>query len=195
VLTHSTDHEDKKFFDEEADLFGKYRRKSPFLFDTILYIGARVDSAGGPPSASFRTCLAASQRHASATLLGRTKSNEDVQAMLILCVCPVLAIRIFADVSCSASYTDSQNGWLQVGHACRMAQQLGLDKVFPRLMAAVGGSGEANLPHEQLAEMASGSRIWFFSFLLEHQLSYGAGREPMLTHPWVRNARNFLSLP
>ncbi|PWO00632.1 hypothetical protein FA09DRAFT_358681 [Tilletiopsis washingtonensis] len=171
-------HEDKKFFDEEADLFGKYRRKSPFLFDTILYIGARVDSAGGPPSASFRTCLAASQRHASATLLGRTKSNEDVQAMLIL-----------------ASYTDSQNGWLQVGHACRMAQQLGLDKVFPRLMAAVGGSGEANLPHEQLAEMASGSRIWFFSFLLEHQLSYGAGREPMLTHPWVRNARNFLSLP
>ena len=39
------------------------------------------------------------------------------------------------------------------------------------------------------------ARIWFFLFLSDHQISFGAGRPPMLSFLYVRNCRAFLDLP
>lgn len=39
------------------------------------------------------------------------------------------------------------------------------------------------------------ARIWFFLFLSDHQISFGAGRPPMLSYHYVLDCRRFLELP
>lgn len=173
--------------DEKLAGFETTRRTSPFLFASILAVGAKVGLALGTHSRLAQRCMECAQVHAQETLFcpSSVLTKEDVMAINLL-----------------ASYCD--NGWVLCGHGVRIAQEQRLDGDFSRLqqLAAQDSSLVAGEVHEKgpekmdskLCELARGARIWFFSFLLEHQISYGAGRPAMVHRSLVAHCRDFLKL-
>ena len=110
---------DFEFLDEghaSGKWFDDVRRRSILLFDTIVAIGCLIRSGvDSTSSALYSNCIAEAYRHAKQTLFVSTSSEETVQAIILL-----------------AAYSD--NGWLMCGHATRMAQELGYDRAFARLL-------------------------------------------------------------
>lgn len=194
------------------DTFSLTRRASTFLFVTILAIGAQIDSMSNGKHAAYQICCQQAQWYAQRTLLLHAPQLrvEDVMALNLM-----------------ASYSDY--GWLLSGHAVRIAQELGLDTYFSKIMRMdqtllhnsqkrneqqresslssttsrasveplLNNSSDSNDDSESDVPrtLVMGARIWFFSFLLEHQISYGAGRTAMLQHHTVDSCRDFLRLP
>ncbi|SPO37934.1 uncharacterized protein PSFLO_03411 [Pseudozyma flocculosa] len=107
--------EDVFFDDARSDAMESIRARSFFLFNTILAIGAMIECGGGPKNRLYRICMAQAKRNAKDTLFMPVDGKEAVQAMVLL-----------------GSYSD--NGWLPTGMSIRMAQELGLDRSFQRLM-------------------------------------------------------------
>ena len=215
------DFDEEHFADRLQDLMQSIRSRSPFLFNVILAIGAKIECGGQPPTRLYNVCMSNARRCAKDTLFLPVECKETVQAMVLM-----------------AAYCD--NGWLPTGLSIRMAQEIGLDKVFQKLMTTIAPGSHSRLPpppvppkqsiyrqgsphslhsaspgdlcdlnpqrmseqprgtrfeDDELRELASGARIWFFLFLFDHQASFGAGRPAMLSKHYVRNARAFLTLP
>jgi len=88
--------------------------RSPWTFDSILAVAAKIRSGSGPPSPTFYKCLDEAQGIARSSLFGPIARKEAVQGMLLL-----------------AAWTT--NGWLPSGHAMRMALDLGLNRALEKL--------------------------------------------------------------
>lgn len=89
--------------------------RTPWTFDSILAIAARIRSGNGPLSPTFYKCLEEAQDIARSSLFGPIVGKEVVQAMLLL-----------------AAWSTS--GWLPSGHAIRMALDLGLNRALEKLV-------------------------------------------------------------
>jgi len=88
--------------------------RTPWTFDSILAVAAKVRSGNGPLSTTFYRCLDEAQGIARSSLFGPIVRKEAVQGMLVL-----------------AAW--SANGWLPSGHAMRMALDLGLNHALEKL--------------------------------------------------------------
>nr|CDI52914.1 conserved hypothetical protein [Melanopsichium pennsylvanicum 4] len=117
--------EDESMTTEEA--YHHVRTTSYFLFNVMLAIGAKVECGGKSPSRLYQTCMAQAKRNAKDTMFTPVAGKAAVQAMVLL-----------------AAY--SENGWLPLGLSIRMAQELGLDRSFQKLMSAVPPRGYIKHP-------------------------------------------------
>lgn len=117
--------EDEIMTTEEA--YHYVRTTSYFLFNVMLAIGAKVECGGKSPSRLYQTCMAQAKRNAKDTMFSPVQGKAAVQAMVLL-----------------AAY--SENGWLPLGLSIRMAQELGLDRSFQKLMSALPASGYIRHP-------------------------------------------------
>ncbi|KAJ1020754.1 hypothetical protein NDA16_004145 [Ustilago loliicola] len=117
--------EDDSMTTEEA--YHYVRTTSYFLFNVMLAIGAKVECGGKSPSRLYQTCMAQAKRNAKDTMFSPVAGKAAVQAMVLL-----------------AAY--SENGWLSLGLSIRMAQELGLDRSFQKLMSALPASGYIRHP-------------------------------------------------
>ncbi len=117
--------EDESMTAEEA--YHYVRTTSYFLFNVMLAIGAKVECGGKSPSRLYQTCMAQAKRNAKDTMFSPVAGKAAVQAMVLL-----------------AAY--SENGWLPLGLSIRMAQELGLDRSFQKLMSALPASGYVRHP-------------------------------------------------
>ena len=117
--------EDEQMTTEEA--YHHVRTTSYFLFNVMLAIGAKVECGGKSPSRLYQTCMAQAKRNAKDTMFSPVAGKAAVQAMVLL-----------------AAY--SENGWLSLGLSIRMAQELGLDRSFQKLMSALPSSGYIRHP-------------------------------------------------
>ncbi|KAJ1025611.1 hypothetical protein NDA18_003954 [Ustilago nuda] len=117
--------EDESMTIEEA--YHYVRTTSYFLFNVMLAIGAKVECGGKSPSRLYQTCMAQAKRNAKDTMFTPVADKAAVQAMVLL-----------------AAYSD--NGWLPLGLSIRMAQELGLDRSFQKLMSALPASGYIKHP-------------------------------------------------
>ena len=117
--------EDESMSSEEA--YHYVRTTSYFLFNVMLAIGAKVECGGKSPSRLYQTCMAQAKRNAKDTMFSPVAGKAAVQAMVLL-----------------AAY--SENGWLPLGLSIRMAQELGLDRSFQKLMSALPASGYIRHP-------------------------------------------------
>lgn len=88
--------------------------RTPWTFDSILAVAAKIRSGNGPLSPTFYKCLEEAQGIARSSLFGPIVGKEAVQGMLLL-----------------AAW--SANGWLPSGHAMRMALDLGLNRALEKL--------------------------------------------------------------
>lgn len=88
---------------------------TPWTFNSILAIAAKIRSGSGPLSPTFYKCLEEAQGIARSSLFGPIVSKEAVQGMLLL-----------------AAWSTS--GWLPSGHAIRMALDLGLNRALEKLV-------------------------------------------------------------
>jgi len=88
--------------------------RTPWTFDSILAVAAKIRSGNGPLSSTFYRCLDEAQGIARSSLFGPIVRKEAVQGMLLL-----------------AAW--SPNGWLPSGHAMRMALDLGLNRALEKL--------------------------------------------------------------
>ncbi len=110
-----------------AEAYHHVRTTSYFLFNVMLAIGAKVECGGKSPSRLYQTCMAQAKRNAKDTMFSPVAGKSAVQAMVLL-----------------AAY--SENGWLPLGLSIRMAQELGLDRSFQKLMSALPASGYIKHP-------------------------------------------------
>ncbi|GAC95756.1 hypothetical protein PHSY_003332 [Pseudozyma hubeiensis SY62] len=117
--------EDESMTTEEA--YHYVRTTSYFLFNVMLAIGAKVECGGKSASRLYQTCMAQAKRNAKDTMFSPVAGKAAVQAMVLL-----------------AAY--SENGWLPLGLSIRMAQELGLDRSFQKLMSALPSSGYIRHP-------------------------------------------------
>ncbi|CDR98891.1 hypothetical protein [Sporisorium scitamineum] len=171
--------EDEPMTTKEA--YHHVRTTSYFLFNVMLAISAKVECGGKSPSRLYQTCMAQAKRNAKDTMFSPVAGKAAVQAMVLL-----------------AAY--SENGWLSLGLSIRMAQELGLDRSFQKLMSALPSSGYIRHPqpppppkhltfyHNSPSSHYTGSPTDVNS------ASYGAGRPAMLSKHYVRNCRAFLNL-
>jgi hypothetical protein len=88
--------------------------RTPWTFDSILAVAAKIRSGNGPLNSTFYKCLEEAQGIARSSLFGPILRMEAVQGMLLL-----------------AAW--SPNGWLPGGHAVRMALDLGLNRALEKL--------------------------------------------------------------
>jgi len=88
--------------------------RTPWTFDSILAVAAKIRSGNGPLNPTFYKCLNEAQGIARSSLFGPIVRKEAVQGMLLL-----------------AAW--STNGWLPSGHAMRMALDLGLNRALEKL--------------------------------------------------------------
>jgi hypothetical protein len=106
-------------FDPAYDTYESLQERSPWTFDAILAIAAKIRSGNGPLTSTFYKCLEEAQGIARSSLFGPVVRKEAVQGMLLL-----------------AAW--STNGWLPSGHAMRMALDLGLHRALEKLAEDVG---------------------------------------------------------
>lgn len=88
--------------------------RTPWTFDALLAVAAKIRSGTGPLIPAFYKCLEEAQGIARSSLFGPVVRKEAVQGMLLL-----------------AAW--STNGWLPSGHAMRMALDLGLHRALEKL--------------------------------------------------------------
>lgn len=101
-------------FDPSYDTYEGLMERTPWTFDAILAVAAKIRSGTGPLIPAFYKCLEEAQGIARSSLFGPVVRKEAVQGMLLL-----------------AAW--STNGWLPSGHAMRMALDLGLHRALEKL--------------------------------------------------------------
>ncbi|TFY81848.1 hypothetical protein EWM64_g2171 [Hericium alpestre] len=146
-------------FDVNVDTYESLHERSPFAFDSICMVAAKVRDGGGKPSEVYTKCLQEVQAMSCATLFSPVMRHEAVQAMIIV-----------------SGWSD--NGWLTGGHAVRMALELSMHKAWPRLLRRMEANKASDTPEDR--ELVVSARIWFCLYLFEHQMSYGSGRPAIL---------------
>ncbi|KAF9793281.1 hypothetical protein BJ322DRAFT_1155023 [Thelephora terrestris] len=162
-------------FDPSYDTFESLMERTPWTFDSILAVAAKIRSGNGPLSPTFYKCLEEAQNIARSSLFGPIVRKEAVQGMLLL-----------------AAW--SANGWLPSGHAMRMALDLGLNRALERL-ADSSDHGQRYTEDEQ-RDLVVSARIWLCLYWFDHQMSLGTGRPIVLRDEnCVRLSRILLSHP
>ena len=101
-------------FDPTYDTYDGLMERTPWTFDALLAVAAKIRSGTGPLIPAFYKCLEEAQGIARSSLFGPVVRKEAVQGMLLL-----------------AAW--STNGWLPSGHAMRMALDLGLHRALEKL--------------------------------------------------------------
>lgn len=101
-------------FDRSYDVFESFVVRTPFSFDGIMAVAAKIRSGNGPLDQTYHRALEEAQGIARSTLFGPVVRKEAVMAVLIL-----------------AAW--SQNGWLPSGHALRMGLDMHLHKALEKL--------------------------------------------------------------
>ncbi|KAL5631355.1 hypothetical protein ACGC1H_007019 [Rhizoctonia solani] len=161
-------------FDPAYDTFESLRDRTPFCFDAILAVAAKIRVGNGQPGATFHRCLEEAQGIARSTLFGPVVRKEAVQAMLLLSAW-------------------STNGWLPSGHAMRMALDLGLHRALEKL---ADGPSEGKRSEAEERDLVVSARIWLCLYWFDHQMSLGTGRPVILRdESSVRHCRLLLSHP
>ncbi|KAH6913825.1 hypothetical protein BKA70DRAFT_1259564 [Coprinopsis sp. MPI-PUGE-AT-0042] len=160
-------------FDPSYDTYESLSERSPWTFDAILAIAAKIRSGNGPLSDTFYKCLEEAQGIARSSLFGPVVRKEAVQGMLLL-----------------AAW--STNGWLPSGHALRMALDLGLHRALDKLADDTG----KQRTEEEERNLVVSARIWLCLYWFDHQMSLGAGRPVVLRdESSIRHCRLLLSHP
>ncbi|KAF6760337.1 hypothetical protein DFP72DRAFT_1062307 [Ephemerocybe angulata] len=160
-------------FDPAYDTYESLKERSPWTFDAILAIAAKIRSGNGPLSGTFYKCLEEAQGIARSSLFGPVVRKEAVQGMLLL-----------------AAW--STNGWLPSGHAMRMALDLGLHRALEKL---ADDSGKQRTEEEERNLVVS-ARIWLCLYWFDHQMSLGTGRPIVLRdESSIRHCRILLNHP
>ncbi|KAG9125199.1 hypothetical protein FRC07_008597 [Ceratobasidium sp. 392] len=161
-------------FDPAYDTFESLRDRTPFCFDAILAVAAKIRVGNGQPGATFHRCLEEAQGIARSTLFGPIVRKEAVQAMLLLSAW-------------------STNGWLPSGHAMRMALDLGLHRALEKL---ADGPSDGKRSEEEERDLVVSARIWLCLYWFDHQMSLGTGRPVILRdESSIRHCRLLLSHP
>ncbi|TDL28198.1 hypothetical protein BD410DRAFT_739738 [Rickenella mellea] len=146
-------------FDVKYDTFESLHERSPFAFNCICWVAAKVRDGGGPPSDIATKCLDEVQSISCATLFSPVSRQEAVQAMILV-----------------SGWSD--NGWLSGGHAVRMAVELSMHQAWPKLLKRIEGGKAGKGPEDR--KLITAARTWFCLYLFEHQMSYGTGRPAIL---------------
>ncbi|KAH8119924.1 hypothetical protein DFH11DRAFT_1557314 [Phellopilus nigrolimitatus] len=146
-------------FDSNHDTYESLHERSPFAFDAVCMVAAKVRDGGGPPSEAYLKCLEEVQTISCATLFAPVTRQEAVQAMILV-----------------SGWSD--NGWLSGGHAVRMAVELSMHQAWPRLMKRIESGKASDLAEDR--KLITAARVWFCLYLFEHQMSYGTGRPAIL---------------
>ncbi|KAF8608925.1 hypothetical protein BDV93DRAFT_433742 [Ceratobasidium sp. AG-I] len=163
-------------FDPAYDTFESLRDRTPFCFDAILAVAAKIRVGNGQPGATFHRCLEEAQGIARSTLFGPIVRKEAVQAMLLLSAW-------------------STNGWLPSGHAMRMALDLGLHRALEKL-ADGPSDGTSKRSEAEERDLVVSARIWLCLYWFDHQMSLGTGRPVILRdESSIRHCRLLLSHP
>lgn len=144
-------------FDPNYDTFESMMERSPWTFDAILAIAAKIRSGNGTLSPTFYKCLEEAQGIARSSLFGPVVRKEAVQGMLLL-----------------AAW--STNGWLPSGHAMRMALDLGLHRALEKL----ADDTSKQRTEDEERELVVSARIWLCLYYFDHQMSLGTGRPIVL---------------
>ncbi|CAE6417206.1 unnamed protein product [Rhizoctonia solani] len=161
-------------FDPAYDTFESLRDRTPFCFDAILAVAAKIRVGNGQPGATFHRCLEEAQGIARSTLFGPVVRKEAVQAMLLLSAW-------------------STNGWLPSGHAMRMALDLGLHRALEKL---ADGPSEGKRSEVEERDLVVSARIWLCLYWFDHQMSLGTGHPIILRdESSIRHCRLLLSHP
>ncbi|KAI0743621.1 hypothetical protein C8Q80DRAFT_1107676 [Daedaleopsis nitida] len=160
-------------FDPTYDTYEGLMDRSPWTFDAILAVAAKIRSGTGPLIPAFYKCLEEAQGIARSSLFGPVVRKEAVQGMLLL-----------------AAW--STNGWLPSGHAMRMALDLGLHRALERL-ADDGGKKRSD---EEERNLVVSARTWLCLYWFDHQMSLGTGRPIVLRdESSIRHCRVLLTHP
>ncbi|KAI9067532.1 hypothetical protein FKP32DRAFT_1683846 [Trametes sanguinea] len=160
-------------FDPSYDTYEGLMERSPWTFDAILAVAAKIRSGTGPLIPAFYKCLEEAQGIARSSLFGPVVRKEAVQGMLLL-----------------AAW--STNGWLPSGHAMRMALDLGLHRALEKL----ADDGGKKRTEEEERNLVVSARIWLCLYWFDHQMSLGTGRPIVLRdESSIRNCRKLLSHP
>lgn len=160
-------------FDPAYDTYESLKERSPWTFDAILAIAAKIKSGNGPLSGTFYKCLEEAQGIARSSLFGPVVRKEAVQGMLLL-----------------AAW--STNGWLPSGHAMRMALDLGLHRALEKLAEDNG----KQRTEEEERNLVVSARIWLCLYWFDHQMSLGTGRPIVLRdESSVRHCQLLLTHP
>ncbi|GJE94983.1 Zn(II)2Cys6 transcription factor [Phanerochaete sordida] len=161
-------------FDPSYDTYEGLMERTPWTFDAILAVAAKIRAGTGPLPPSFYRSLEEAQGIARSTLFGPVVRKEAVQGMLLL-----------------AAW--STNGWLPSGHAMRMALDLGLHRALEKL-AEDGGNKKRT--EEEERNLVVSARIWLCLYWFDHQMSLGTGRPIVLRdESSIRHCRLLLSHP
>ncbi|KAI0332321.1 hypothetical protein GY45DRAFT_1246853 [Cubamyces sp. BRFM 1775] len=161
-------------FDPSYDTYEGLMERSPWTFDAILAVAAKIRSGTGPLIPAFYKCLEEAQGIARSSLFGPVVRKEAVQGMLLL-----------------AAW--STNGWLPSGHAMRMALDLGLHRALEKLADADGAKKRTE---EEERNLVVSARIWLCLYWFDHQMSLGTGRPIVLRdESSIRHCRLLLSHP
>ncbi|KAG8749492.1 hypothetical protein FRC14_001314, partial [Serendipita sp. 396] len=159
-------------FDPSYDTYEGLKERTPFCFDAILAVAAKIRAGSGSPGIVFYRCLEEAQGIARSTLFGPVVRKEAVQAMLLL-----------------AAWSTS--GWLPSGHAMRMALDLGLHRALEKL-ADTNPAKRRSLEEER--DLVISARIWLCLYWFDHQMSLGTGRPIVLRDETsVRHCRILLN--
>ncbi|KIY45786.1 hypothetical protein FISHEDRAFT_48819 [Fistulina hepatica ATCC 64428] len=162
-------------FDKSVDTFEDLHSRSPFAFDAICMVAARVRDGGGQRSETYKKCLQEVQKIACATLFAPVTRFETIQAMILI-----------------SGWSD--DGWLSGGHAVRMALECSMHKSWPKLFYRITHNQASRSQEDR--DLITATRIWFTLYLFEHQLSYGTGRPAILKDDdSIRHGRAILQHP
>ncbi|KAF9653826.1 hypothetical protein BDM02DRAFT_3086575 [Thelephora ganbajun] len=162
-------------FDPSYDTFESLMERTPWTFDSILAVAARIRSGNGPLHPTFYKCLDEAQGIARSSLFGPVVRKEAVQGMLLL-----------------AAW--STNGWLPGGHAMRMALDLGLNRALEKLTD--DSENGRRRTEEEDRNLIVSARIWLCLYWFDHQMSLGTGRPIILRDEnYVRLSRVLLNHP
>ncbi|KAG8968751.1 hypothetical protein FRC03_006207 [Tulasnella sp. 419] len=148
-------------FDPTVDTFPEIRRRSSFLFASLLTVAAKVRDGPQPPSETQLALLKEATDLAKERLFESTGKIEDVQALLLL-----------------AGWSHSMGGvgWLTAGHAIRVAVELNINKALLRLEKRM----LAGVPQESDRMLVQAARTWLALYVFEYQISFGTGRPAMM---------------
>jgi hypothetical protein len=112
---------------------------SPWTFNTILAVAAKIRSGNGPLTSTFYKCLEEAQAIARASLFGPVVRKEAVQGSFSYHCKPRKSLLIDPFPSGMLLLSAwSANGWLPSGHAMRMALDLGLHRALEKLADTSG---------------------------------------------------------
>ncbi|KAM5531278.1 hypothetical protein V8D89_015079 [Ganoderma adspersum] len=160
-------------FDPSYDAYEGLMERTPWTFDALLAVAAKIRSGTGPLIPAFYKCLEEAQGIARSSLFGPVVRKEAVQGMLLL-----------------AAW--STNGWLPSGHAMRMALDLGLHRALEKLAE----HPEKKRSDEEERNLVVSARIWLCLYWFDHQMSLGTGRPIVLRdESSIRHCRVLLSHP